>query len=235
MPQDLSAERGVDPDGSGGPHVFVADLATPELTESDRHHLGRVVRLRDGDRMTIGDGKGSWRRARFGSTIEIDGDIIRVEAERDVITVAFALIKGSRTDDVTRHLVELGVDVIVPMVTDRSVVRWNASDVADRHARLTRIATEAAMQCRRSWLPTIQPLTRFATVVSNENAILAQMGAAPLPNDATMILIGPEGGWTEAEQGIASRCASLGDHVLRAETAALTAGALLSDRRRQRR
>ena len=67
------------PDGRGGPHVFVADLDSPRFDEDDYHHLARVLRLRDGAPMTIGDGRGAWRLARFrldlGVGPEPDGEV----------------------------------------------------------------------------------------------------------------------------------------------------------------
>lgn len=226
---------GRDPDGTAGPHVFVDDVEKPVLHDHDRHHLARVVRLRTGDPLTIGDGKGNWRLARFGECITGEGDIIRVAREHDPITVGFALIKGSRTDDVVRHLTELGVDAIVPMHTERCVVRWSGTNAATHHDRLIRIAREAAMQCRRAWLPVVEPVTKFDEVVQRLGAVVAQMGAPPLAPGTRTLLIGPEGGWSATEQDLAHTTASIGDHVLRAETAALSAGALLAANRRAAR
>jgi len=222
---------GADPDGSGGPHVFVDDLDAPALGDADRHHLARVVRLRDGDPLTVGDGRGSWRPARFGAQVEISGDVVTVPPPNEPITVGFALLKGSRVDDVTRHLTELGVDVIVPLLTARCVVRWDGATAHKRHQRLVRITLEAAMQCRRAWLPTVEEVQAFSDVVVRDGAVVAQMGAPALPGGARCVLVGPEGGFTATEVASAAACASLGPHVLRAETAALAAGTLLADRR----
>jgi 16S rRNA (uracil1498-N3)-methyltransferase len=223
---------GTDPDGSGGPHAFVDDLASPVLADVDRHHLSRVLRLRDGDPLTIGDGHGAWRPARFGPEIEVTGDVVVVAAPSEPVTVGFALLKGSRIDDVTRHLTELGVDVIVPMTTERCVVQWDTAAAHKRQQRLVRISVEAAMQCRRAWLPTIEGVRPFTEVVERPGAVVAQMGAPPVAGGARCLLVGPEGGFTDSEVARASAAASLGAHVLRAETAALAAGTLLTDRRR---
>ncbi len=226
---------GRDPDGTGGPHVFVEDLEAPELDPGDRHHLARVVRLRAGDRLTVGDGRGNWRAARFGPTIEPEGETVSVPAESDPVTVGFALLKGTRIDDVTRHLTELGVDVIVPFAAERSVVRWDENGAAKRHRRLVRIAAEASMQCRRAWLPRVEPVTTFTEVVRCPGSVVAQMGAPGIGDDARCVLVGPEGGFSAAELAAAGATCSLARNVLRAETAALTAGALLADRRSRRR
>lgn len=223
-----------DPDGTGGPHVFVDDVDDPVLSDDDRHHLARVARVRPGDPITVSDGRGRWRPARFGDTVEVTGGVVEVPAVTDAITVGFALLKGSRIDDATRHLTELGVDRIVPFTSQRCVVRWDADGIARRHERLERIAREAAMQCRRAWLPTVEMPTDFAALVQRDGAVVAQMGAAPLGDDVRCVLVGPEGGFTAAEIGAAQASCGLADNVLRAETAVLTAGALLSDRRRRR-
>ncbi|HET8930906.1 MAG TPA: RsmE family RNA methyltransferase [Acidimicrobiales bacterium] len=235
MSADPPLSSGADPDGTGGPHAFVDDLDDPVLDDADRHHLSRVVRLRVGDPLTVGDGRGSWRPARFGPRVEPTGDVVVVAAPAEPVTVGFALLKGSRIDDVTRHLTELGVDVIVPIATERCVVRWNTATAQKRHRRLERITVEAAMQCRRAWLPTVEVVQPFAAAAERRGAVVAQMGAPPLAADVRCLLVGPEGGFTEAEVALASATASLGAHVLRAETAALAAGTLLADRRATRR
>lgn len=227
-------EPGADPDGTGGPHVFVENVDAPELAPADRHHLARVVRLVDGDPLTIGDGRGSWCSARFGPDLEPTGPIVHVPHPSEPITVGFALVKGTRVDDVTRHLTELGVDVIVPFTASRCVVRWDAETARKRHERLVKISVEAAMQCRRAWLPTVEEVCSFTDLVTRDGAVVAQMGAPPLEATTRTVLVGPEGGFTPAELADASATCSLATHVLRAETAALTAGALLADRRRQR-
>lgn len=217
-----------DPDGSGGPHAFVDSLDAPALTPDDRHHLDRVVRLRAGDPMTVGDGAGRWRPVRFGPNLTVDGDVVVVARPDPCLTVGFALVKGERPEWVTQKLTELGIDVIVPFIADRSVVRWNADRAASHHERLERIARAAAMQCRRAWLPTVEPVTSFADLISRDGVVLAQGGAPPLAADARTVLIGPEGGWSPDELAAASTTAALGVHVLRAETAVIAAGTLLA-------
>lgn len=218
-------------DGSGGPHVFVDNLDAPILDPADRHHLDRVVRLRAGDPLTVGDGQGSWRPCRFGNQVEPVGEVSRVPMVQTPMTVAFALVKGSRPEWVTQKLTELGIDTIVPFTAARSVVRWDDRRTASNHTRLTKVVREASMQCRRAWLPTVEPLRTFDEVASRSGAVLAQMGAGPLGSDATTVLIGPEGGWSDDELARGIPRASIGVHVLRAETAAIAAGTLLTARR----
>jgi 16S rRNA (uracil1498-N3)-methyltransferase len=211
----------------GPPLVFVVDLDQPVLDDGDRHHLDRALRLRDGDEITVSDGSGGWRAARFGRHVESVGERHRAARPRPAITVAFALVKGGRPELITQKLVELGVDRVVPFHAERSVVRWEPSRGARHHERLLKVARQAAMQSRRCHLPDIVPVAEFHDVVALPGAV----GADRLGGDPDLarptVLIGPEGGWTPAEADRLPATVSLGDHVLRAETAAIAAAVLL--------
>ena len=211
------------PGGQGGPHVYVEDLDDPALTDEDRHHLARVLRLRDGDSLTIGDGLGRWCPARFGFDLRINGEVVEVPAPSRAVTVGFALIKGGRPELVVQKLTELGVDRILPLAAERSVVRWDEAKVASQHERMVRVAREAGMQSRRVRLPEVAPV---APVVSLFDAAMAQPGGEVLGADVDVLLVGPEGGWTPEELQ-ERRQVSLGSTILRAETAAIAAGVLL--------
>lgn len=215
------------PDGTGGPHAFVTDLSAPELDPQDRHHFARVVRLRAGDPLTVSNGVGGWRPCRFGDELEPFGEIRQVVAPQPAVSVAFALVKGERPEWVVQKLTELGVDVIQPFAASRSVVRWDERKAAQNRERLERVAREASMQCRRCYLPRVEPVATFATVAALPGAVLAQRGGAAVDLAHPSVLIGPEGGWTPEE--LAARpTVALGVHVLRAETAAVVAGTLLT-------
>ena len=211
------------PDGQGGPHVYVEDLDEPALADEDRHHLARVLRLRDGDSLTVGDGLGRWRPARFGSDLRIDGEVVEVPAASRTVGVGFALIKGGRPELVVQKLTELGVDHILPLAAERSVVRWDVAKVASQYERMVRVAREAGMQSRRARLPEVAPV---APVESLLDAAMAEPGGEVLDTDVDVLLVGPEGGWTPEELRERRRI-SLGSTILRAETAAIVAGALL--------
>ena len=211
------------PDGQGGPHVYVKDLDEPALVDEDRHHLARVLRLRDGDSLTVGDGLGRWRPARFGSDLRIDGEVVEVPAPSRTVAVGFALIKGGRPELVVQKLTELGVDRILPLATERSVVRWDEAKVASQYERMVRVAREAGMQSRRVRLPEVTPV---APVLSLFDAAMAEPGGEALDADVDVLLVGPEGGWTPEELRERRRI-NLGSTILRAETAAIVAGVLL--------
>jgi 16S rRNA (uracil1498-N3)-methyltransferase len=211
-------------------HVFVDDLGAPELSPDDRHHLERVLRLRVGDVITVSDGAGAWRECRFGAALELVGEVIQDPQPMPPVVVGFAVVKGERTEWAVQKLTELGADRIVPFVAARSVVRWQPGDQrAARHVeRLRRVAREAASQSRRAWLPVVEEVTTFDEVARRPGAALADIsGDAPAPPYG-IVLVGPEGGWTPEELVTGLPRLRLAPHVLRVETGAIAAGALLS-------
>ncbi|MDG1411081.1 MAG: RsmE family RNA methyltransferase [Acidimicrobiales bacterium] len=214
------------PDGSHGPHVLVDDLDVLDICVDDRHHLDRVLRVRDGDPITIGDGRGGWQPFHWGSMPTPVGERCQVDAPAPRVGVAFALIKGGRPELVVQKLTELGVDDIRPFVAARSVVRWDADKATRNAERLSRVAREAVMQCRRAWIPTVHDVTDFAGVAELHGAAMAERGGAPIDGETTL-LIGPEGGWDNDERAAAIPRIALSDAVLRAETAAICAGVVL--------
>ncbi|HEV8297727.1 MAG TPA: RsmE family RNA methyltransferase [Acidimicrobiales bacterium] len=215
------------------PLVFVDDLDAPALDTADRHHLGRVLRVADGAPITIADGAGEWRAARFDDVVVPLGERFVEPFLPPPITIAFALVKGDRPELVVQKLTELGADAIVPFIAARSVVRWDYARAARNVDRLQRVAREAAMQCKRARLPIVEPLRAFADVVARDGAVLAERNGAPPSLAAPTVLIGPEGGWTAEEHAAARGTVGLATHVLRAETAAIAACTLLASLRAQ--
>lgn len=215
---------------ASGPWVFVDDVDRPTLSSADRHHLERVRRVRPGDEVVVSDGAGRWREGTLGAAGAVDptGDVQSDERAAPPITVAFALTKGERPELAVQKLTELGADVIVPFTAGRSVVRWDEQRADGNVGRLRRVAREAAMQCRRSWLPEVGELGTFATVSALPTASLAEAGGRSPSLDRPTVLIGPEGGWTDEERACGLPTVALGPHVLRAETAAMAAATLLS-------
>src|SRR5665213_1396503 len=134
--------------------VFVEDPALPVLDQADTHHLTAVLRLRDGEIVVAGDGAGRWATCRMrigpspGATLERVGPVETTEASAPAVTVAFAPVKGDRPEWVVQKLTELGVDRIVPILTARSVVRWEGERATKAVERLRRVAREGAAQSR---------------------------------------------------------------------------------------
>jgi 16S rRNA (uracil1498-N3)-methyltransferase len=170
---------------------------------------------------------------------------------RVVVTLAQAILKGDKMDDIVRDTVMIGATAIQPMVTSRTEVSGAAIDRGRRMERWGRIAISSAKQCGRAVVPTIAERRSFAEVIGAVEARRlpgpalmlvepgASTGAVPLrdlagdaPVDAT-VLIGPEGGWTPQEVEIGSaacRLVSLGGLTLRADAAPLVALAALFTR-----
>lgn len=215
--------------------VLVDDLDAPRLRDDDRRHLERSLRLRPGAGLTLADGLGSWRPARFGPTVEVDGPIVRTAEPAVELVIGFAPVKGDRSELIVQKLTELGVDVIVPLVTERSVVRWD-DDRADRQrARQERIAREAAMQSRNPRLPRLErPHHLAAFLEAWPEAVLADPDGRDGPTTLTersAVAIGPEGGFSPSELD-GWPTVRLPGRILRTETAAIAAAVLLlADRR----
>jgi 16S rRNA (uracil1498-N3)-methyltransferase len=218
----------VTPADGHGPLAFVDDLDRPVLDAGDRHHLARVLRLRTGDPLNVSDGAGRWRSCRFGDDLEPTGPVEVLERPAPPITVAFAVMKGARPEWAVQKLTELGIDHIRPFTAARSVVRWDDRRAETNLDRMTRVAREAAMQCRRVWLPRVAPLSTFGEVAELPGACLADRGGMAPTLAHPCILVGPEGGWDPSERSVPLPAVSLGPEVLRAETAVVAAAVLLA-------
>lgn len=213
-------------------HAFVADLADPVLDDEDRHHLERVLRLQPGQTVTVSDGAGTWRACRWvaGGRLEAVGVPVAGPSAGPTVTIAFALTKGERPEWVVQKLTEVGVDRIVPFRAARSVVRWDENRAADQVERWRRVARQAAMQSRRARLPVVDEVQGFALVAAGAGGAagaLAAPGGGYPSTGLRMLLVGPEGGWSEDEAGCGLDLVGLGPGVLRAETAAVAAGVVL--------
>jgi 16S rRNA (uracil1498-N3)-methyltransferase len=223
--------------------VFVDDPARAIPSDDDAHHLGRVLRLRAGEEVIVSDGAGHWARTRWtgaGAALEPlrdgsgpggDGSVQFEPAATPALSVAFAPTKGERPEWVVQKLTELGLDRIIPLISERSVVRWEGARGAGVVDRLRRVAREAASQCRRVWLPEVTDVVRFADLgalgATAGEVVLAQLSGAPLGVAQRVVAVGPEGGWSGEELGAGLPTVGFGLSVLRAETAAVTAGALM--------
>ncbi len=206
-------------------HVFVDSLASLSLSTDDQHHLFRVLRLRDGESVTISDGDGGWRACVVAAgTLEFTGDAVVEPAERP-LTVAAAIPKGDRAEWMVQKLTELGVSEIVFLHCERSVVRWKGDRAAQQLARMTRVAREAAMQSRRVWLPALRGPVDLAQAATMAGAVVADPDG-DIASDCEVVLIGPEGGLSAVERGLCAATVNLGRHVLRVETAAVAAAAI---------
>ena len=214
-----------------------------ELRGEEARHLTRVLRVEAGQRFEISDN----RTAYLAEIVEARGErvVFRIEAELEApapilpITLCAALIKFDRFEWIVEKATELGVGRILPVETVRSEKGlFEAS--RKRSERWERIARESSQQSRRTTLPEILPAARFEAALRTEAAarVFLEEGVAPpllraLPEapETAALLLGPEGGWTDRERELAAAAGwtpvSLGPQVLRAETAAVAALAVL--------
>ncbi|MBN2848322.1 MAG: 16S rRNA (uracil(1498)-N(3))-methyltransferase [Coriobacteriia bacterium] len=219
------------------------------LSAADAHHLRDVLRLGSGDEIVLAGGGRAVRVriAYVGEVItgELVDDITVSEPPR--VTLVQGLAKGVKFDDVVRHATELGVQRFVPLAADRSVVRLDAAKATARVERWQRIAAEAAKQSQQSAVPVVEPVTTIdglaallegaLVLVCWEDAAAANGIAeaieehAPAPGTECAVVVGPEGGLTEAEVETLTRAGgimvTLGDTILRTETAGIVAPALV--------
>ncbi|MGH2449119.1 MAG: RsmE family RNA methyltransferase [Chloroflexota bacterium] len=223
------------------PGSLANDVVT--FPDSVAHQIQRVLRLGPGDRVVALDGSGSEAVVRLLAGPDAAGVVEERRANLAEPTIELALFlgltKASKLELVVQKGTEIGVSRFVPMLTERSV-RTDLSDAKIR--RLDTIAIEAAEQSERGKVPVVEPLTDFNGAVSmarehqavmlweEEQAI--QLGQVPLAAAGPVgLLVGPEGGFTadEAEMGVRAglSIASLGKRILRAETAAIVAAALV--------
>ena len=222
------------------------------LTAEQQHYLSRVLRLRSGDRfLALLDSGVAWLTKLEEGTAELlEPQGVKSELPLNV-TLVISLPKGSGFDDVVRQVTELGVSRIVPVMSDRTVLKPSAN----RHDRWQRIAGEATEQSERSQSPTVEEPIDFSRYLnelelpkSNDLRyfcwgrgdsihLLSQLQTDLLADDqidmniGITIAIGPEGGWTDEEvtrsvnAGFVS--VSLGKRILRAITAPAAAMAIV--------
>ncbi|MBC6471758.1 MAG: 16S rRNA (uracil(1498)-N(3))-methyltransferase [Hormoscilla sp. GM102CHS1] len=223
------------------------------LTRQQQHYLGRVLRLQAGDRFMAMNGQGTWWLCELlaAATAKII-ETIPVQTELPVaVTLMVALPKGNGFDNIVRCCTELGVSSIIPVVSDRTLLKPSFQKLT----RWRRIADEAAEQSERQILPGLLEPVAFATALSDftsaklENNLLRSLalpgnegkyicvarGESPhlldslqdCSQEKIVIATGPEGGWTEAEVARAIGCGfqpmSLGLRILRAVTAPIVA------------
>ena len=212
------------------------------------HHALRVLRLRVNDPVQVFDGAG---RALDGKISEISGKRVllhELQASRDDaesplrIILAQAMSSSEKMDWVVQKATELGVAVIQPVQTQRSVAKLSSERVEKRTQHWRGVVISACEQCGRNTLPEISPPQDFAAWLAKVSGsvaakfILQPEGSIPLhkqapPQDGVVLLIGPEGGFSEDEARMAHLAGftpiRMGKRVLRTETAAMAGIAAL--------
>ncbi|MEM3154264.1 MAG: RsmE family RNA methyltransferase [Candidatus Woesearchaeota archaeon] len=206
------------------------------LTKDQIRHL-RVLRVKEGDKIRIFDGKGHefeviYSEKVSNGKIKLEKATKGQEEPKVKITLAVAVPKGARIDVLVEKVSELGVNRIVPIICSRSVVKPREAKVD----RLRRIALEACAQSERSIVPTISEPVEFGklldTVKEYNHAFICHKTGEPLTKaydecESVLVIVGPEGDFTPVELDAAKEAGcvlvTLGPTTLRTETAGITA------------
>lgn len=231
---------------------FVADVVEDKIKidGSDAHHIRRVLRYKLGDKLIVVDGSGKVMEVFI---IEISDEMVIAEVKEVLdnntespieLILAQCLPKGDKMELVVQKAVELGVSTIYPIVSENCVVKYDEKKKMARQIKWQKIADEAAKQCGRTILPTVESVTELKifleNIDSNLEALMCYEGEAEEPikkilaeslANRFLVLIGPEGGFTKNEVEICQKAglkiATLGKRILRTETAAIAASAIV--------
>ena len=227
----------------------VVTITDPLLT-----HISKSLRAKSGDSLLFNDDQGH----RYHTTVlQITKQTLQAKIQHlenpplstaPPIILAQAILKGEKMGWVIQKATELGVSAIVPLITDRVILKLAGTQGETHQARWMRIALEAAQQSERWTLPTIFPLQSFQQflkshlerppIIMAERAeglsLLHVPRSIEKPGSEVTVIIGPEGGWSTEEIEAAHShnwtFASFGKEILRAETASLAALAILQAR-----
>lgn len=218
------------------------------VTGEEAQHAVRVKRVEKGDIVGLFDGAGRIALAHVAGTgkdprtrewtLALTLDEVRAEpppAPR--LEVWSAVPKGGRLEDMIDGLSQAGVAAWSPLRSARSVVE----PTGQKLDRLSRIVVESAKQCGRAWLMEVGEGGDLAAALAAPGVIIADAAGAPYRPRAALpavrVLIGPEGGWTPQEldhaRAAGAAVASFGPHVMRIETAAVAAAAIVLDQLRR--
>jgi len=220
------------------PRVFVpgADSGgSIDLPKEELDKLRKVLRLSPGAQIAVLPGDGSLVRCELETHTARPLEVLYPDSEARIsLTLAQALPKGDKLDEIIRACAEIGVSRFILFPSDRTVVRWDERKLRDRLNRLATIAREACEASFRTRLPLFEVAKNLAAVLKAEPAALVLsevegVGRRLAPSGDTMtIVVGPEGGWTAAElKLIGDRGVSLGPRVLRVDHAGAAAAAIL--------
>lgn len=221
-----------------------------DLAEQDLNHVHRVLRLKPGERIAVSDGLGTAFSGHITTSepkrvrVFLDHKLPSAESSLD-ITLLQALSRGEKMDLIIRQAAELGVRRIIPVATMRSIPRLDDHKQEKKNKRWQNIARSAAAQCRRAFIPPVEAVQDLDTALEGfgkHRALIPWEGETsislrgvlqqPRPEDGiVLLLIGPEGGFEmseiEALREAGAETVHLGPRILRTETAAASAAAII--------
>ena len=225
-----------------------------ELTSAESHYLSRVMRMKSGDSLEIIDGEGHlWTAKIVDKKIiklinNFDNSIKSISREKPLICIAVVIPKQG-FDNFLKMSCEIGIDVIQPLISQRSVVKECNNEKIIRYQK---IIVEAVEQSERLWCPEVRHALQFPNWVNNlpansrigfattriddlEDCVDWLKGTSIKANQL-WVVIGPEGGWSKSEEALAFDSGfvgiSIGDNILRTSTAAVSACQLMTSWRR---
>lgn len=216
---------------------------TLQITGEEGHHAVRVMRKSVGDRIAVFDGAGLWAE---GVIVEVGKGNLTVKVEGSghqepavaPISLAVAMTKGKTMDLIVQKAVELGVSRIQPLATTNTVVKLSGKDRVEKSAKWQRVALEACKQCGQNHLPEVAPVVGLqdylaqgslghrliASLAPGTKGLRSLLTSIP-SQEPIHLLVGPEGDFTSSETsaalGAGFQPVTLGDIVLRVETACL--------------
>jgi len=223
--------------------------AVVALRGPDARHAVTVARVRPGESLRLGDGAGL---VLHGTVTEADPAVVALRVEHvehherpaPRMLLAQALAKGDRDELAVQAATELGVGGVIPWQAARSVSRWEGPKVAKGVARWQSIVREASKQSLRPWLPEVERLVSTRELAARASGAvmivldtagerpLTALTATDLGEGDLVLVVGPEGGITDAElaelEAAGAHRVRLGDTVLRTSTAGPAAIALLN-------
>jgi 16S rRNA (uracil1498-N3)-methyltransferase len=227
------------------------------LSGAEAHHARNVLRFEPGDKAVLFNGCGREITAEVTSVSAREISLRKLheaatEPLRCRIALAQAIPKGKNMDLIVQKAVEIGAAEIVPIMSDRTIVRIDVKDAEQKQAKWQTVAVEAAKQCGQNWLPQVRTPQTMAEFLSEHRALDLQL-IGSLQSDArhlkdilaefadgngekrpssVLMMIGPEGDFTPAELNLARasgcRPITLGPIILRVETAAIYCLSVLS-------
>lgn len=239
------------------PAVFIDPAVRPcqagdclTLTGSEAHHAAAVRRIQVGETIDLTDGCGLRVRGQVTAvaknpaslTLQVD-TCTQEPAPRPRLILVQALAKAGRDEAAIEMAVEVGADEIIPWQAARSIVTWPAAKAEKKRQRWADIVMAAAKQSRRAYLPTVQPLHTTkqlsATLADAHILVLHEQASVPMTSaqlsaPALAVVVGPEGGITQAEVDLfgehAAQAVTVGPYVMRSSTAGPIALAHLAER-----
>jgi 16S rRNA (uracil1498-N3)-methyltransferase len=217
------------------------------LSEDAAHHAIHVLRLREGEDITLFNGRGGEFAARIASIqrLRLAVDLLQhrpIEREPPLhVTLVQGVSAGEKMDSTVRKAVELGVSEVQPVLAARSVARPKGDRAENRRAHWQKVVIAACEQCGRNRIPEVHPLIALqdyrGAAGDALRVVLSPSAELPLSKvvakgQAFILAAGPEAGFTAEEEAALARAgfvpASLGPRVLRTETAAVAALAALN-------